>query len=404
MTALISIALPSWNGRAYIGAATRSVLDQPFRDLELVVSVDKSDASAIEIITSFSDPRLKVINPPRDLSMAEHYEWCLQHVEGEWVTILGQDDGLMPHFSRCVREALGRYKSVDALSFRRAYFFWPGCESLYGKRGVQLRSTNAERTVNSSRMLAKCLRGTAQHYDLPELYTNTLVRRSTVDAIRDSSQGRFYHEMTPDVYSGVAIALHVGEYVRLDYPVFWTGTSPNSTGFALGSSSTRHETQLSVSVRRKHLEAAERSKLGVSEIVGRQLWLESGSSSLFTLSAMDSVPFRSARVIDVNVVRTAFGSAVAQLLLSFLPSFPAVRNKRRVWELIRQQVKAYGINFALVLLRALCLLPLQLLSGTWMRVKDRLPWQTSSWIVQGGRFASLDHVNQELSLKKDFSL
>src|ERR1035437_9572714 len=58
----ISIVLPVYNGEKYLKEAIRSVLKQSFPDFELIILNDGSTDNSLEIIKSFDDSRIKVVN------------------------------------------------------------------------------------------------------------------------------------------------------------------------------------------------------------------------------------------------------------------------------------------------------------------------------------------------------
>ena len=179
------------------------------------------------------DDRLKVVSPPKKLSMAGHYEWCIDQADSEWLTIIGDDDGIMPGFFDYMDYLTNKWTQVEAISFKRAYFFWPGAEKIFGNIVLHYHKSKNEKLLSSKSMLLKVFSSIKEHYDLPQLYTNNMIRKSLINRIKSKSKGKFYHEMTPDVYSGVVIALSIKNYLRVDRPIFWTGSSPKSLGVAI---------------------------------------------------------------------------------------------------------------------------------------------------------------------------
>jgi glycosyltransferase involved in cell wall biosynthesis len=59
--ALISIVMPTFNGGTYIRACVESCLNQTFEDLELIVVVDGSTDDTEEILSTYTDPRLRTV-------------------------------------------------------------------------------------------------------------------------------------------------------------------------------------------------------------------------------------------------------------------------------------------------------------------------------------------------------
>jgi hypothetical protein len=59
---MVSVVMTVYNGEKYLAAAIQSVLDQTYRDLELIVVDDGSSDRSSDIIGSFQDPRVVKIS------------------------------------------------------------------------------------------------------------------------------------------------------------------------------------------------------------------------------------------------------------------------------------------------------------------------------------------------------
>lgn len=403
MRPFVSVAIPSWRGEEFLGDAIHSVLRQPTADIELVVSVDKQDVASIAICKQFDDPRLKLIHPPHPVGMAAHYEFCLNHVTGEWVTILGQDDGLMPHFSTAFSSLVKDFPSARAFSFKRAYFYWPGCDSLYGKRGVQVTIGPQKRWVSGERKIQECLEGRAQHFDLPQLYTNGMIKHSTVKQIRSKSGGRFYHEMTPDVYSGFAIALAAHEYVDVSFPLFWTGTSASSLGFVLGLDADEVATHDQNNVKGHHLAAAYADGVGTSILIDQDLWLASDSTPIFAISSLDCCPIAT-EPLGRSVIETGLAGALALQFLSFIPLFEHRRHRLKVSKMLLDRGRDLDIPLYKILIRLPPLMLGQAISRLRYLWFTRLSPSTHSVSFPSGDFQSIRDINEwmEQNFDDDF--
>ena len=56
---LVSIIMPSWNTEKFIGKSIQSVLDQTYRNWELIIVDDCSTDGTDEIVASFNDERIR---------------------------------------------------------------------------------------------------------------------------------------------------------------------------------------------------------------------------------------------------------------------------------------------------------------------------------------------------------
>lgn len=367
---LISIAIPSKNGRDYLAYAIRSVLAQPISDLELIVSVDGDSALSEQLTEQFNDPRIKVIQPPASLSMAAHYEWCISHMSGEWQTILGQDDGLLPDFSKTLEQVLPFLEGELAVSFKRAYYFWPGCDELYGDKSIEVSGSDKIFKVDSTKMLQNNLKGTNQHYDLPQLYTNNLIHKSVIEEIKSKSNGIFYHELTPDVYSGVAIALELSSWLRVEHPAFWTGTSPSSAGMSIAKSNRDFSSDQSI-IASGHIRSAELGGYSFSPLVGKDLWLASNVSPIMALSAIHSCPYAKPDFLSKKNIYLSFSSVIAISWLSKIPGIVNLRDPERAIFFLKEKIAEQNLNMSKIYFIATCLVP-QIISSRIIQIFRKL--------------------------------
>jgi glycosyltransferase involved in cell wall biosynthesis len=287
----ISVIIPTKNGRKYVRAAIDSVLSQTYENMELIVSVNHSNDQTLEMLKKIKDSRLRILMPPKPQSMAEHFEWCIKQSVGEWITIIGDDDGLMPFFFKEFKILINKYeKKVDAFTFRRAYYFWPGCEKMYDQFEVYIKSQKREKQISGKIFLFRASFFDLDHFDLPQIYTNNIIKKKLIDNIKKKSNGKFYHEPCPDIYSGVAISLNAKKIIRSENSIFWTGTSPKSTGF---KTYLNNNVKIMLDFQKQH----KISGIKISEEIGLEAWTFLRSTSLYTLSSIYNAPFLKNKIL-----------------------------------------------------------------------------------------------------------
>ena len=90
------MCLPTYNGAAYIAEALRSILNQTYQDFELLIVDDGSTDKTLEIVQSFSDPRIQIHRNPERLGIPANWNRCLELAGGELVCLFHQDDVMLP--------------------------------------------------------------------------------------------------------------------------------------------------------------------------------------------------------------------------------------------------------------------------------------------------------------------
>ncbi len=90
----LSIGLPVYNGENYLAKSLDALLDQSYRDLELIISDNASTDRTAEICRRYAaaDPRIRYIRQPRNLGAAENHNLLLREAHGEFFKWASHDD------------------------------------------------------------------------------------------------------------------------------------------------------------------------------------------------------------------------------------------------------------------------------------------------------------------------
>ena len=92
MNELVSVIMPSYNTAKYISNSINSVLNQTYKNFELIIVDDCSTDYTDQILDSFKDPRIKYIKLSRNSGAAVARNVALKEARGKWITFLDSDD------------------------------------------------------------------------------------------------------------------------------------------------------------------------------------------------------------------------------------------------------------------------------------------------------------------------
>jgi GT2 family glycosyltransferase len=97
-TPVVSVVMPTWNGERFLRPAVESILNQTFRDFELIVIDDGSTDNTPSILSEFKDKddRLVVLTNERNLGIASATNRGLHTARGEYVALQDHDDISLP--------------------------------------------------------------------------------------------------------------------------------------------------------------------------------------------------------------------------------------------------------------------------------------------------------------------
>lgn len=96
MNPKISVIVSTYNGERYIKETIASLLSQTFGDLELIVSNDGSTDRTTEIVRSFDDNRLIVVESDQNRGIAHSQNQAFSLARGEYIALQDHDDLSLP--------------------------------------------------------------------------------------------------------------------------------------------------------------------------------------------------------------------------------------------------------------------------------------------------------------------
>ena len=205
----------------------KTVVAEDYENLEIIVSDNDSKDDTRDIVLSVNDPRIRYINTGRRVSMSENWEYALSNVGSGWVTVLGDDDGLIPG-------ALAKVNSIVHETCTRmvrsngGIYLWPS-SSLSDRALLRFCTKQGYQELRTGETERKVLYGLVPYNSLPMLYNGGFVDVAVINEIRRRS-GKVFHSMTPDVYSGFAISRVINTYILAHEPLALSGTSRHSNG------------------------------------------------------------------------------------------------------------------------------------------------------------------------------
>lgn len=97
MAGLVSIIMPSYNTASFIAESIQSVLDQSYKDWELIIVDDCSPDDTDEVVKPYlSDARIKYLKNEKNSGAAVSRNRALRAAKGNWIAFLDSDDLWMP--------------------------------------------------------------------------------------------------------------------------------------------------------------------------------------------------------------------------------------------------------------------------------------------------------------------
>jgi glycosyltransferase involved in cell wall biosynthesis len=108
-----SIVLPVKNGGQHFKDCVASILNQSFRDFNLIVLDNVSTDGSVEWIKSVRDSRVKLFESDRPLSIEENWSRILKTGRNEFMTIIGHDDLLHENYLAEMEQLIQKHPSAS---------------------------------------------------------------------------------------------------------------------------------------------------------------------------------------------------------------------------------------------------------------------------------------------------
>ena len=93
----ISVVMPVYNGEKFVARAIESILNQTFKDFEFIIIDNKSTDKSVEIVKSFNDSRIKLIQNEENFGIATSLNKGIKHSRGQYIARMDADDLSYPN-------------------------------------------------------------------------------------------------------------------------------------------------------------------------------------------------------------------------------------------------------------------------------------------------------------------
>ncbi|WP_414571995.1 glycosyltransferase [Nostoc sp. CCY 9925] len=109
----ITVCIPTFNRISLLPYAIASVLNQSEQDFELIVCDDGSSDGTPELISEYTDHRIKYIRHPQNIGKSNNMRSGFDTASGEYFIKFDDDDRLTPNFLASTAAILDQDSSID---------------------------------------------------------------------------------------------------------------------------------------------------------------------------------------------------------------------------------------------------------------------------------------------------
>ena len=94
----LTVIIPTYNRADLLGRSIQSVLDQSFKEFDLIIIDDKSTDGTPRVVKNFNDSRIKYIKNQKNLGIIGNWNKAIDVAPGKYLSIFHDDDIMSPDF------------------------------------------------------------------------------------------------------------------------------------------------------------------------------------------------------------------------------------------------------------------------------------------------------------------
>lgn len=235
---LLSIVIPTHNRLELTLDAIKTIRAQNYQNWEIAVFDNASSEDVSAAIRSLRDSRIRCERSDEFLPVTKSWNRAMNMARGEYVTLIGDDDGLAPGFFERIVAIADRFGNPDVIYSSLYQFFHPGVLPDRPLGLLQMLPTAdfmrqryypfvldkaaARRAVDNSLQLRRTFM-----FNMPAF----TARRDFLDTIR--RDGEVLHPPFPDYYFANLVFDKAKKIVVEPKPIAFQGISTASFGFTL---------------------------------------------------------------------------------------------------------------------------------------------------------------------------
>ena len=230
---VISVVIPTRNRPDTLRACLASMRHHRSKAIEIIVQDNFSEEETAEVIEEARklDPRITHSRAPYPTSQRHNFELGLAATTGDYMTIIGDDDGYTLGSLDWLASHLPK-NPADAVRWQLVHYAWPSL-STDGEGFVRIYASHyyggwLNRSANEIAALTYAAENKGSWENI--LVYHGMISRGLYDRMRNMTEGVFFNYPLPDVYAHNLIAAFCERLLFVDNPISIYGTSGHSAG------------------------------------------------------------------------------------------------------------------------------------------------------------------------------
>ena len=170
-TPKVSIGIPVQNGENFLEEAIKSILNQTFSDLELIISDNASTDKTPDICRKYAkrDKRIRYVRNEENIGASENFNNLFKFSKGEYYLSVSHDDYFHPDFLK---------KSVDILDNNKSIHLVHSKTMAVNEKGIPIQDYSSDLDLDSESPSKRLYNSICVSHPIMEIFG--LIRSSTL--------------------------------------------------------------------------------------------------------------------------------------------------------------------------------------------------------------------------------
>lgn len=229
----LSIVIPTKDRQYYCLKSVNQivgVIESSNYNVEIVVYDNSEEDLLQNMILELEKKYIKYFYHGKQLSFIDNFDLALKSATGEYVLIIGDDDGVLPTIFPVLEFA--NKNQIDAvIPDLNVVYFWPNQQKIAknSENGLLILAKKRQyiKKVNTSNAIIELMKNAGQEYqkfNLSRLYHGIIKR----DSLKLNENKKYFGGLSPDIYASISSSLTSKNTIKLSIPVTISGISPKS--------------------------------------------------------------------------------------------------------------------------------------------------------------------------------
>lgn len=223
-----TIIIPTTGRIDEFKSTLKTVVSDPFPDLEILIQDNATSWGLSDYVQGLNDSRIVINRESCRLYMADNWHNAIKAAKGDFITILGDDDGWYKGGLSMVSSLLDMYGDVDVVTWSRDDYGWPQSVPCI-RDTMHISFENSFSVISGLDIIRKVFSYELSHEHLPKIYSS-FFSRNIVNNISTKHGSLFIDKNNPDLSSGLQALVSANKILKINVPLTIIGTSGSSNG------------------------------------------------------------------------------------------------------------------------------------------------------------------------------